>query len=185
MLIAMVGMWRALIIEGHQEVSLTQHMQSTPSGYKAGPGFWKKRLANLVDFPRRDEVEKFIRTTAFRGMNRVEEELEEKGWVAEVTFDEQNLRAQFQVFQEGKLEFIYEVRLRVYAMPDFSFPGAEDNDSDDHYYRAEVFLRRGGQAYDVYGYDEQDIISDILDQFEKYLHFACFSWHSAMEDGKT
>ncbi|HHX35061.1 MAG TPA: BCCT family transporter, partial [Gammaproteobacteria bacterium] len=48
MLIAMVGMWRALIIEGHQEVSLTQHMQSTPGGYESGPGFWKKRLANLV-----------------------------------------------------------------------------------------------------------------------------------------
>lgn len=50
MLIAVVGMWRALIIEGHQEVSLSQHMQSTPGGYKSGPGFWKKRLANLVDF---------------------------------------------------------------------------------------------------------------------------------------
>jgi choline/glycine/proline betaine transport protein len=44
-------------------------------------------------------------------------------------------------------------------------------DGDEHYYRAEVFLRRGGQSYDIYGYDQQDIISDILDQFEKYLHF--------------
>lgn len=171
MLIAAVGMWRALIIEGHQEMSLTQPMQSTPGGYKSGPGFWKKRLANLVDFPTREAVERFIRTTAIQGMENVELELEEKGWVAEVSFDEQNLRAQFQVFQEGKLEFIYEVRLRGYAMPDFSFPEAPGRDGDDHYYRAEVFLRRGGQAYDVYGYDEQDMISDILDQFEKYLHF--------------
>ncbi|NLJ11585.1 MAG: BCCT family transporter [Gammaproteobacteria bacterium] len=171
MLIAVVGMWRALIIEGHQEVSLSQHMQSTPGGYKSGPGFWKKRLANLVDFPDRDAVESFIRTTCIHGMEKVEQELEEKGWVAEVSFDEQNLRAQFQVFQEGKLEFVYEVRLRSYAMPDFTFPETTGNNDDEHYYRAEVFLRRGGQAYDVYGYDEQDIITDILDQFEKYLHF--------------
>jgi len=172
MLIAAVGMWRALVIEGHHETSLTQHMQSTPGGYKSGPSFWKKRLANLVDFPHRDAVENFIRTTCIEGMHRVEEELEAKGWVAEVSIDEHNMRAQFQVFQEGKLEFIYEVRLRGYTIPDFFFPEAEHSVvGDDQYYRAEVFLRRGGQAYDVYGYDEQDIITDILDQFEKYLHF--------------
>ena len=91
---------------------------STPGGYKSGPGFWKKRLANLVDFPAREAVEKFIRTTGIQGMEKVEQELEAKGWVAEVGFDEQNLRAQFQVFQEGKLEFIYEIRLRAYAMPE-------------------------------------------------------------------
>ncbi|MGO1247124.1 MAG: BCCT family transporter [Oceanisphaera sp.] len=171
MLIAMVGMWRALVIEGHHEVSLQQHMQSPQGGVKSGPGFWKKRLANLVDFPPREAVEKFLRTIAFQAMHKVEVELEQQGWEAEVNFDEQNCRAQFQVFQEGKLEFIYEVRLRGYAMPDFAFPETEEVASDDHYYRAEVFLRRGGQAYDVYGYDQQDIISDILDQFEKYLHF--------------
>ncbi len=187
MLIAMVGMWRALIIEGHHESSLTQHMQSTPGGYKSGPGFWKKRLANLVDFPDCEAVEKFIRTTGIQGMEKVEQELEAKGWVAEVVFDEQNLRAQFQVFQEGKLEFIYEIRLRAYAMPDFSFPIATSNTDDEQYYRAEVFLRRGGQAYDVYGYDEQDIITDILDQFEKYLHFLHVSpgilpWNMAEHD---
>ncbi|MGP7735440.1 BCCT family transporter [Oceanimonas smirnovii] len=170
MLIAAIGMWRALIIEGHHEVSLQQHMQMRQT--KAGPGFWKKRLANLVDFPPRDAVETFIRTTSFQAMQRVEEELEQQGWVAEVVFDEPNCRTRFEVFQEGKLEFIYEIRLRGYAMPDFAFPETErDLDGDDHYYRAEVFLRRGGQSYDVYGYDQQDIISDILDQFEKYLHF--------------
>lgn len=187
MLIAMVGMWRALIIEGHQEMSLTQNMQSTPGGYKSGPGFWKKRLANLVDFPDCADVEKFIRTTGIAGMKKVEQELEAKGWVAEVNFDEQNLRAQFQVFQEGKLEFIYEIRLRSYAMPDFACPETTSNKDDDRYYRAEVFLRRGGQAYDVYGYDEQDIITDILDQFEKYLHFLHISpgilpWNMAEHD---
>lgn len=187
MLIAMVGMWRALIIEGHHETSLTQHMQSTPGGYKSGPGFWKKRLANLVDFPAREAVEKFIRTTGIQGMEKVEQELEAKGWVAEVGFDEHNQRAQFQVFQEGKLEFIYEIRLRAYAMPDFTFPVTTGKADDEQYYRAEVFLRRGGQAYDVYGYDEQDIITDILDQFEKYMHFLHVSpgilpWNMAEHD---
>lgn len=40
-----------------------------------------------------------------------------------------------------------------------------------HYYRAEVFLRHGGQSYDIYGYDRQQVIEDILDQLAKPLHF--------------
>lgn len=172
MIIAAIGMWRALVIEGHHESSLQQHMQVRQSVAKTGARFWKKRLANLVDFPPRDAVEKFIRTTAMEGMKRVEEELEEQGWEADVSFDEKNCRAQFEVVKEGKLEFIYEIRLRGYAMPDFAFPEVESTeDTDDMYYRAEVFLRRGGQAYDVYDYEQQDVIDDILNQFEKYLHF--------------
>ena len=34
-----------------------------------------------------------------------------------------------------------------------------------------MFLRRGGRSYDVYGYDGNDIIQDVLDQFGNYLHF--------------
>src|SRR5699024_8120197 len=136
-----------------------------------GARYWKKRLANLVDFPPRAEVLRFIQTTAMEAMHSVEAELEERGWVAEVSFDEQNYRAHFEVFREGQLEFVYEIRLRGYDMPEFITQEDENAPEDQLYYRAEVFLRRGGQAYDVYGYDRQDIISDILDQFEKYMHF--------------
>jgi len=174
MLIAMVGMWRALVIEQHHEASLQSHMQShrqTGSG-KLGTGLWKRRLASLVNFPSKEEVEQFIRTRAYSSMERVQQELTAKGWPAEVTFDEHNWRTHLDVIKPGELEFTYEIRLRGYAMPTFAYPEMDrDPDGDQHYYRAEVFLRRGGQAYDVYGYDEQEIINDILDQFEKYLHF--------------
>ena len=66
--------------------------------------------------------------------------------------------------QDDQLDFVYEIRLISYAMPAFAQP--QSPDGDEHYYRAEVFLRRGGQSYDIYGYDQAEIISDILDQFE-------------------
>lgn len=169
MLIAALGMWRALVIESHHEVSLQQSVQNRAG---QGPGYWKKRLANLVDFPPRNDVVRFISGVAYPAMQRVESELESQGWEANVSFDEENCRAHFEVIKKDQLEFVYEVRLRGYAMPDFAYPEmSRDVDGDEHYYRAEVFLRRGGQAYDVYGFDSQDLISDILDQFEKYLHF--------------
>ena len=169
MLLSALGMWRALVIEGHHEVSLQSHMQGSRLASNAGPGLWKKRLAGLVNFPSREEVEGFMSTAVLKGMRRVQRALAEQGWPAEVHVDEQNSRLYLEVIKEDQLDFIYEIRLLSYAMPAFAL--SESPDDEDQYYRAEVFLRRGGQSYDIYGYDQADIIGDILDQFEKYLHF--------------
>ena len=70
------------------------------------------------------------------------------------------------------MDFIYEVRMVEHVLPEYAYPEMIHSEGrPDVYYRAEVFLRRGGQSYDVFGFDQQDIISDILDQFEKHLHF--------------
>lgn len=175
MLISMFGMIKALRIEGHHEVSQQQYMQMQQSNTPTGRGLWKKRLANLVDFPSRESVENFIRITALNSMRKVEEELEAQDWEAEVTYDEELCRAHFEVYKEGQVEFIYEIRLRAYDMPGFAGNEEDEAPQDEHYYRAEVFLRRGGQAYDVYNYEPQDIINDILNQFERYLHFVHIS----------
>ncbi|KIL03676.1 choline transporter [Stutzerimonas stutzeri] len=167
MMLIALGMWRALVIEGHQ-----LNLQSQAQGGRlsvTGPGVWKRRLAGLVNFPAREEVEAFMGSTVLKAMRRVQRGLVEQGWPAEVHVDEQNARLYLEVIKDDQLDFIYEIRLMSYATPSFAQPTSADG--DEHYYRAEVFLRRGGQSYDIYGYDQQDIISDILDQFEKYLHF--------------
>ncbi len=169
MLISALGMWRALVIEGHHETSLQAHMQGSRLASNAGPGLWKKRLAGLVSFPDREQVTGFMDTTVLKAMRRVQRELDGQDWQAEVQTDEAHSRIYLEVFKEDQVDFIYEIRAVGYAMPAFAL--AEGPDADEQYYRAEVFLRRGGQHYDIYGYDQADIISDILDQFEKYLHF--------------
>jgi choline/glycine/proline betaine transport protein len=39
------------------------------------------------------------------------------------------------------------------------------------FYRAEVHLSEGGQDYDVMGWTMEQIITDVVDQYEKHLHF--------------
>lgn len=168
MLIAAAGMWRALVIEGHRETSLahaTGHNRQLD-----GEGNWQNRLDQLVNFPDKAVVERFIRQKAFGGMQKVVAELQKRGWPAEASFDEENLRAVFSVHKPEMLDFIYEVRLRGYAKPAFANPDVATNEEGE-YFCAEVFLKRGGQAYDLYGYSEEAIINDVLDQFEKYLRF--------------
>ncbi|MGM0624150.1 MAG: choline transporter, partial [Campylobacterota bacterium] len=107
----------------------------------------------------------------YDSMIEVKEELKNAGWNTEVEFDSENTRSMITVVKDD-VDFIYEVRLRGYAKPTFAYPEqSRDVDGDEQYYNAEVFLKRGGQHYDLYGYDKSAIINDILDQFEKYLRF--------------
>ena len=59
---------------------------------------------------------------------------------------------------------------RAYLRPAFNL-GELAEDEDSKYFRAEVHLREGGQDYDVMGWSHDQILADILDQYEKHLHF--------------
>ncbi|MEY1662045.1 BCCT family transporter [Isoalcanivorax beigongshangi] len=168
MLMAAAGMWRAMVIEGHQETSLqTDNKKNTGANLP-----WKKRLLRLIDYPTREPVAQFISSTVLQSLYRVRYGLLEQGWPAEVVFDEESVRAWIEVVKEDKVDFLYEVRLRAHPRPDFAEQQDDTDDSiDPNYYRAEVFLRRGGQSYDLFGYEGQDVIRDVLDQFENYLQF--------------
>jgi choline/glycine/proline betaine transport protein len=172
MLIAAIGMWRALVIETHRNTSLEQALQHSRSHQQGKGSAWKQRLDSLVDYPNKETVSHFITGTAHEAMRTVQEELSRRGWEAQVYYDEEPLRVRIEVIKAEQMDFIYEIRLCEFSIPLFAYPEIERKDDDaTHYYRAEVFLRRGGQAYDVYGYERADIISDILDHFERYLHF--------------
>jgi len=166
MVLAAIGMWRALVIEGHRESSLKAYMHSRH------PGNWKKRLSGMITFPNHQQAYRFVGETAYPAMQHVASALKEQDWPVNVFFDDDQHRAYIEVAREDDLDFLYEIRLRSYDLPNFAYPQmASPPDIAQQYYRAEVFMRRGGAAYDVYNFSEQEVIDDILDQFEKYLHF--------------
>ena len=170
MLVAALGMWRALVIEGHHQSSLQTGLPQRQANTHS-PGVWRRRLQDLVTFPGREQVQDFMGTTIDNAMHRVEEELIKAGWKAEVYVDDENNRIYLEVIKDEQVDFVYEIRLMEHLLPDYADQTAPQNDEPEYYYRAEVFLRRGGQSYDVFGLEQQDIINDILDQFEKHLHF--------------
>lgn len=167
-LVAAVGMWRALVIEGHQNSSLRSAMKTHRRGVDSGPNYWKKRLAGMIDFPTKEKVTAFIKNDVQDSLKQVCQELEEREWQANASFDEENLRAVLTVEKTDDVNFVYEVRLRGYPRPTFNLV---DKSKSDDYYRAEVFLLQGGQAYDIYGFEKADILNDVINQFENYLSF--------------
>ena len=202
LLIAAVGMWRALAIETHRDKSLEQQRQRLAGSSSSA---WKKRLAGIVDYPVEEQVKGYITRDVVNAMRHLAQGLDEQGWPAKVMVESDPCRAylEVEVHKADELDFLYEVRLRGYETPAFAGPSPDSpvaaatggaNDSDaavedrpTHYYRAEVFLQRGGLDQDVYGYTQQELISDILDHFERYLSFLQISpgvlpWNMAEHD---
>lgn len=51
------------------------------------------------------------------------------------------------------------------------YPRSPRSTRNQRYYRAEVHLYEGGQDYELVGYSRQQIINDIIDQYERHLQF--------------
>ena len=168
-LIAMFGMWRALRIEGHRDESLANENRLPPHLLKLES--WRNRIDYITEQPSREDVLDYIKGTVMASMREVAEKFQETGWHPEVNYDDINSRAVLELQRGNDVEFWYEVRLTHQDTPEYYKDGGSSEISQDHYYRAKVYLRRGGQTYDLYGYQSESVINDIIDQFEKYLYF--------------
>ncbi|WP_288446075.1 choline BCCT transporter BetT [uncultured Serratia sp.] len=134
---------------------------------------WQRRLRNIAYLPKRSLVKRFMDEVIQSAMTLVQEELSKQGTLSSINTDAED-RIRFEVDLGDELNFIYEVRLRGYSSPTFALAGLDNDEqqAEQHkYYRAEIYLKEGGQNYDVMGWNQEQLINDILDQYEKHMHF--------------
>ncbi len=74
---------------------------------------------------------------------------------------------QLRVNHQDEINFIYQVVVQEKNTPSFMTDSAEITQD----YQAEVFLREGGQNYDIIEWTQEDILQDVIDQYERHLHF--------------
>ncbi len=165
------GLVRALRIEMVKRMSL-RAARVTPSGPHAAMG-WQKRLQTIVHQPGHNEVTRFIREVAKPALEEVASELRSQGRNARVAQDEEEEgRVWMEVLHGDEIDFFYSVHPRAYEPPSFVMRDTRTDRAEKlKYFRAEVHLREGGQDYDIMGWTSGDIIGDVLDQYERHLHF--------------
>jgi choline/glycine/proline betaine transport protein len=170
MLIAVWGLYRALHLESIRYESLQHHMNAGRHGKISGT--WQARLGRLVKYPNVEETKRFINVDVVDAMEIVKEELNTHYWNVDIDNDANKGVAVFKAEHSGDMDFIYEVRAQKYDTPEYAFPESVNPAQEQHEYaRAEVFLQDGNKTYDIYGYEEEVIATDIIDQFEKHRHF--------------
>ena len=71
-----------------------------------------------------------------------------------------------------EVDFQYLVTGHEHPLPGEALAGDnEPKPSERNYFRAEVHLNEGSQDYDIMGWTQQQIVHDLLEQYEKHLHF--------------
>lgn len=125
---------------------------------------WQKRLSTLIDHPELEAAKAFLAETVTPALKELGMEMEKKGLKVKLKQIDDNYSC-LEVRNNKVENFKYQVTLRPFEVPEYS-----PNENKD-YFRAEVFLKSGGQEYDIYGYTKEQIIADALDQYEKHFHF--------------
>jgi len=163
------GMVRAMRLEVVKRASL-RDARIAPVGLGGG-GDWKARLRSLAHHPLHREVLAYLQSQVKPAFEDVATELRKQNLDVTVE-DGEDGRVWLQVGHGEEMDFFYAVRPVPYEPPSFMLedPRRRRKD-DDRFYRGEVHLREGGQDYDVMGWRKDELIHDVLDQYQRHIHF--------------
>ncbi|WP_347330471.1 BCCT family transporter [Marinimicrobium locisalis] len=169
MLLMCWGLLRALRLELVKKTSLRDAMLAPR--ILTQPNSWQQRLSRIVRHPKRQEVLSFMNGTVKPALEQVAEEFEKQSLRAAVAQDDQD-RIWIEVSHGEEIDFFYSVHARPYTPPTFVMSDVRRKRGEElRYFRAEVYLREGGQDYDLMDWTREQVIADVIDQYEKHMHF--------------
>ena len=166
MLLMSWGLIKAL----HLDVTKMQAIQEARITPRAihNPRSWQQRLGLIMHYPHsEEEVKQYIEKQVYSAFENIKHEFKRRH--LEVSISEVEDGMQLRVDHHHEINFIYKVVSRETVPPSFLIGHTEAEDGQ--YFQAEVFLREGGQNYDVMDWTQEDLIQDIIDQYERHLHF--------------
>ncbi|KXE00698.1 choline BCCT transporter BetT [Pseudomonas aeruginosa] len=172
LLLMMWGLHKAFYMESQRQRARSHSLAPPMSGNGKRSGGWKRRLSQAVHFPSRDEVYRFMNDVVRPAISEVSEVFREKGLAVDAQLDPGNASLSLEIGHGEQHRFLYQVLMRGYFTPSFARAGMGGlHLKNRRYFRAEVHLAEGSQDYDLMGYTKEQIINDMLDQYERHLQF--------------
>lgn len=172
LLLMMWGLHKAFYMESQRQRARSHSLAPLMSGNGKRSGGWKRRLSQSVHFPSRDEVYRFMNDVVRPAISEVSEVFREKGLAVDAQLDPGNASLSLEIGHGEQHRFLYQVLMRGYFTPSFARAGMGGlHLKNRRYFRAEVHLAEGSQDYDLMGYTKEQIINDMLDQYERHLQF--------------
>ena len=165
MLLICWGLVKALRLDVIKMNAL-QEARITPRAIQ-NPRSWQQRLGLIMHYPHTEtEVSQYIQTEVSKAFQSVQKEFQRRKLTVTIRLIDDGL--ELRVDHHDEINFIYQVVIRETVPPSFMPEMTADEIS---YYQAEVFLKEGGQNYDVMDWTSDDLLQDIIDQYERHLHF--------------
>ncbi|MDG0795959.1 choline transporter [Pectobacterium punjabense] len=172
MFFIMAGLYKSLRVEDYRKASSLQ--TSAPMPISGDDRLnWKQRISRVMNFPGTTHTQKMLDNVCKAAMADVARELRLRGASVEVNElppveDERLNHLELLVDLGDEQNFLYQIWPQRYSVPAFTYR-ARSGKSD--YYRLETFLLEGSQGNDLMDYSKEQVINDILDQYERHLNF--------------
>lgn len=178
-ILVMIGLYKALRVEANRVDSVDTTLPGSLARRSRGPGHetWQRQLGRVLSFPNRARAEEFEQKVLIPTLHEVAAEMEGRGISSrcgrvdnEGVFVDDGELFQFEVDGDGEYPFRYQVWPHKVSVP--SFGGMVPRGTGEDYYRMEVYLDGGtGQGYDIMGFSKEQIIDDVLDQYQRHVEF--------------
>ncbi|WP_278491412.1 BCCT family transporter [Acinetobacter gyllenbergii] len=166
MLLMSWGLLKALKLDV-TKMKAIQEARITPRAIN-NPRSWQQRLGLIMHYPHTEtEVQHYIETQVRKAFESIQREFKRRHLEVEIREIENGL--QLHVDHHHEINFTYKVISHATVPPSFMLGRAEEDEAN--FFQAEVFLREGGQNYDVMDWTQEDLIQDIIDQYERHLYF--------------
>ncbi|MCL1128167.1 BCCT family transporter [Shewanella sairae] len=167
MLLMCFGLYKALKDDWLKINSVQSH--NTSVQFTKTNVSWESHIDVLLSHPSQQEAQDFLDDVAQPALTKVCESFLSRSISSEIlNFDN---RVRFVVHSEEHNDFVYGLRIRAYTISNPLETDVNNADGDNEYYRVEVFLEHGGQHYDVMGFTQDQLLADVVTQYEKYLHY--------------
>ncbi len=163
------GLLKSLRLETAKQGVMPSNRLGVPGGSSVVP--WQRRLKQLLSHPKQNDVEKFIEETVEPAFQSVQAEFAGRSITTKVARGEDG-RCWIEVGHGEEPDFYYSVHSIPYEAPAFAMQDTRGNRLKElKYYRPEVFLKEGGQDYEIMGWNKEEVIHDVLDQYESHLKY--------------
>ena len=168
----MAGLYKSLKVEDHRRASASR--ETAPYIPASNDRLsWKKRLSRLMNYPGTRYTQQMMENVLFPAMQDVAKELELRGGrvsLERVEPEEGHPLGylDLRVLLGEEQDFVYQIWPQQYSVPGFTYRARSGKST---YYRLETFLLEGSQGNDLMDYNKEQVIIDILDQYERHLNF--------------
>lgn len=171
------GLWKGLMVDHQYSSKAFSQGSASWTG-----GDWKTRLEKIINPTNRRDIRHFLTKVARPAFNELVEEFENHGLTAQMHFiNGKNPKIEFEVIKENLRNFLYGIEcqsreLSDLVVEDSNVPNIEEN----KIYEPITYFFDGRQGYDVQYMTKDELIADVLKQYERFMNLAMDDSHDLM-----
>lgn len=157
----MFGLYKAM----RQDSQVEQERAELAARGRRG---FSERLSQMDLQPTQAVVQRFMDKHVSPALREAAAQLQSQGFTVESRLGQSRSSMGLRVMMEEGNPFVYEVSLDGYLAPPSEAPVDGETEVRQRFYRAEVYLHDGSQEYDLMGFALEQIVRDVMDQFESH-----------------